>query len=106
MGQANVDVGVFQNTKLTQGIYTRKSSGYKVVATLAPIRHQGKIALLYRESPNFTVEAIQQFSAIFITCQLAMGERHWYTVECYLLSGDRMTIRYMEAVIAESPRET
>ena len=33
MGQTNVDVGVFQETKLTEGIYTQKPSGYKVVTT-------------------------------------------------------------------------
>ena len=37
VGQENVDVGVFQDTKLTEGIYTRKSDRYKVVATPAPI---------------------------------------------------------------------
>ena len=37
VGQENVDVGVFQDTKLTEGIYTRKSDRDKVVATPAPI---------------------------------------------------------------------
>ena len=53
MVQENVDVGVFQDTKLTEGIYTWKFSGYKVVATLAPSQHQGGIALFYQESPAF-----------------------------------------------------
>ena len=48
MAQSNVDVGVFQETKLTDGIYTRRSAGYKVVATSASIRHRGGIALFYR----------------------------------------------------------
>ena len=37
MSQANMDLGIFQETKLTDGIYTRGSAGYSVVATGAPI---------------------------------------------------------------------
>ena len=36
MAQANIDLGVFQETKCTDGIYTRESAGYCVVATDAP----------------------------------------------------------------------
>ena len=39
MGQENVDVEVFQDTKLTEGIYMRKSARYKVSKTPAPRRH-------------------------------------------------------------------
>ena len=31
--QANIDLGIFQETKCTDKIYTRKSAGYRVVAT-------------------------------------------------------------------------
>ena len=36
MSQANMDLGIFQETKCTDGIYTRESAGYRVVATDAP----------------------------------------------------------------------
>ena len=36
VSQENVDVGVFQETKLTEGIYTQKVTGCKVVARPAP----------------------------------------------------------------------
>ena len=36
MSQANIDLGIFQETKCTDGIYTRESAGYRVVATDAP----------------------------------------------------------------------
>ena len=36
MSQDNMDLGIFQETKLTDGIYTRGSAGYSVVATDAP----------------------------------------------------------------------
>ena len=32
MDQANIDLGVFQETKCTNGIYTRESAGYRVIA--------------------------------------------------------------------------
>ena len=95
-----MDVGVFQDTKLTEGIYTRKSDGYKVVAMLAPIRQQGGVALFYWDSPVFAVKAIHQFGANVITCQMETGERHWYIVGCYLAPGDRTTIRGVEAAMA------
>ena len=47
MAQANIDLGVFQETKCTEGIYTRESAGYRVVATDAPSRHRGGVALFY-----------------------------------------------------------
>ena len=45
MAQANIDLGVFQETKCTDGVYTRASAGYCVVATDAPSRHRGGVAL-------------------------------------------------------------
>ena len=36
MAKGNVDLGVFQETKLPPGIYTRHSSGYHVMATASP----------------------------------------------------------------------
>ena len=77
MIQENVDVGVFQETKFTDGIYTRVSEGYRVVATPALSRHQGGVTIFYRDSPVFAVEKIRQFGANVIACQLATGERLW-----------------------------
>ena len=37
MSQANTDLGIFQETKVTDGIYTQRSDGYSVVAMDAPI---------------------------------------------------------------------
>ena len=48
MSQANMDLGVFQETNLTKRIDTHKSSGYQVVATEAPSAHSGGVAMLYR----------------------------------------------------------
>ena len=44
MAQANMDLGIFHDTKCTDGIYSRASAGYSVVATDAPSRHRGGVA--------------------------------------------------------------
>ena len=36
VSQANMDLGIFQETKLIDGIYTRGSAMYSIVATDAP----------------------------------------------------------------------
>ena len=59
MAQANMYLGIFQETKCTDGIYTRKSDGFSVVAMDAPSRHRGGLAVFYRPSPLFAVEAVR-----------------------------------------------
>ena len=53
MSQANIDLGVFQETKCTDGIYTCESAGCRVVATDVPSRHRDRVALFYRPSAQF-----------------------------------------------------
>ena len=45
VSQTNMDLGILQETKLTDGIYTRGSAGYSVIATDAPSRHRGGVTL-------------------------------------------------------------
>ena len=73
MSQANMDLGILQEKKLTDGIYTRGSSGYSVIATDAPSRHRGGVALFYRSEPHFVVEAVEKFGPNVLGCQLATG---------------------------------
>ena len=51
MSQANMDLGILQKTKLMDGIYTRGSSGYSVIATDAPSQHRGGVTLFYHSEP-------------------------------------------------------
>ena len=59
MYQVNMDLGIFQETKVTDGIYIHGSAGYSVVATDAPGRHRGGVAVFHRLAPHFAVEANQ-----------------------------------------------
>ena len=75
MSQANMDLDILQETKLTDGVYTRGSAGYKVIATDAPSRHRGGIALFYRLTPHFVVEAVERCGPNVMVFQVATGER-------------------------------
>ena len=57
MYQDNMDLGVFQETKLRKRIYMRESSGYKVVAIEAPSSHSSGISIFYQIAGHFYVEA-------------------------------------------------
>ena len=77
MSQANMDMGILQETKITDGIYTCGSAGYSVVATDAPSRHRGGVAIFYRSEPHFAVEVVDKFGTNVIGFQLATGARRW-----------------------------
>ena len=106
MSQAKMDLGIFQETKCTDVIYTRKLAGYSVVATDAPIRHRVGVAIFYRPSPLFTVEAVRHFGPNVIGFQLATGARWWYIIGCYLASDDTSTIESVVAALKDQPRGT
>ena len=70
-----MDLGIFQETKVTDGIYTRESAGYSVVATYAPSRHRGRVAVFHWPEPHFAVEAVHKFVPNVFGFQIATGGR-------------------------------
>ena len=104
MSQANMNLGIFQLKKLTNGIYTRGSYGYSVVAADTPSRHRGGVAVFYRPSLCYAVEAVQQFRTNVVGFHLATGERRWYIVGCYLIPDDTSMIDSVVAALKERPR--
>ena len=79
-----MDLGILQETKLTDGVYTGGAAGYSVIMTDAPSRHRGGVALFYRSEPHFVVEAVEKFGPNVIGFQLATWARRWYIVGVYL----------------------
>ena len=75
MSQSNTDLDIFQETKLTNVVYTRGSTEYSIVATDTPIRHRSRVAVFYRPSPRYAVETVQQFGPNIIGFHMATGER-------------------------------
>ena len=104
MSQAIMYLGIFQETKVIIGVYTRGSDGYSVVATDVPIRHRGMVAIFYRPSLCFAVEAVQQFGPNVVGFQLATGERRWYIVRYYLAPDDTSMIKSVVTALKERLR--
>ena len=104
MYQANMDMGTLQEKKLTDGIYTRGLSGYSVIATDAPSRHRGGVALFYRSEPDFVVVAVENFGPNVIGFQLATGARRWYIVGVYIAPEDTTTMDWVVEAIRRKPR--
>ena len=50
MAATGVDLGIFTETKITDGVYTQFSSGYNVTASNAISACQGGIALFWRDN--------------------------------------------------------
>ena len=99
-----MDLGIFQETKVTGVIYTCGSDGYSVVATDAPSRHRGGVAVFHRPEPHFAVEAVQKFGPNVVGFQLATEARRWYIVGCYLAPDNTLTIEKVVEALKERPK--
>ena len=86
------------------GIYTRGSAGYSVIATDAPSRHHGGVALFYRSEPHFVMEAVEKFGPNVLGFQLATGVRQWYIVGVYIAPEDTETMERVVEAIRRKPR--
>ena len=53
MAQSNLELGVIQETKVKDGVYTCGSDGYSVVAMYTSSRHCGGVAVIYCSNPWF-----------------------------------------------------
>ena len=101
-----MDMGILQETKLTDGVYTHGSAGYNVIATDAPSRHRGGVALFYRSTPHFVVEALERCGPNVMGFQLATGEQQWYIVGAYVAPKDEVTMETVVAAIGRKPPGT
>ena len=101
---ANMDLGIFQETKVTNDIYTHGSAGYSVVAMDAPSRHCGRVEFFHRPAPHFALESVQKFGPNVVGFHLVTGARRWYIVGCYLAPDDTLTIESVVAALKERPR--
>ena len=106
MEHANLDMGIMQETKITDGVYTRTSAGYRVVATDAPIRHSGGIAMFYRDGAGFAVEEVRPYGPNVISFEVVTGRRRWYIIGCYLAPDDARTIERVVTALGDQPRGT
>ena len=103
MAQANIELGVFQETKCTDGFYARASAGYRVIATDAPSRHRGRVALFYRAEANFAVEEVREYGPNVLSFKVVTGRRRWYIIGCYIDRNDARTIERVIMALGDQP---
>jgi exonuclease III len=104
MEQMKVDLGILTEAKLTDGIYTRYSSGYNVVATSARVHNQGGVALFYKNSPDWQVESVRQHGPNVISFQLVAASQRWGVVGAYVPPSDLNTVEYITQAFEALPR--
>ena len=104
MASMAVDICLLTETKLTDRIYTRKSSGYEVVATNAVSKSQGGVALCWRSSESYEVEETRECGPNVITFELVTGEDRFYVVGCYIPPSDRVTLEQVRSAWANCPK--
>ena len=94
-----VDICFLQETKLTDGIYTRFSSDYHVLATNAVSRAQGGIALVYRDSPYWQVESAVLHGPNVISAEIVSGNKRYGIVGAYIPPKDSTTSVHVTAAL-------
>lgn len=104
MEQMNVDLGILTEAKLTDGIYTRFSSGYHVCATTARSHSQGGIALFYRDSPYWQVESVKRYGPNVMSFQLVTGGIRIAAVGAYIPPADLSTLEFVNRALDDLPQ--
>ena len=97
-------LGIFQETNITDVIYTCRSDGYSVIATDATSQRCGGVSRtdgLWWMAPHFAVDAVQNFDTNFVGLQMATGGRRWYIVGCYLASDDTSMLESVVVALKE-----
>ena len=59
MSQSDKDLGIFQEIKLTDRVYTCGSSGYSIVTMDAPRQQHSRVAVFYWPLPCYVVDLFQ-----------------------------------------------
>ena len=105
LASQSVDLAVLQETKLTGGIYTRRSSDYNIVASEASSDRQGGVALCWKESRLFEVEETKFFGPNVVAFRLLTGRSGFYVVGCYIPPSDLLTLQQIESAWDQCPNK-
>ena len=62
------------------------------------------VALFYRSTPHFVVEAVERFGSNVMGFQVVTGEQRWYIVGAYVAPKDEETMETVVAAIGRKPR--
>ena len=81
-----MELGVFQETKVTDGIYMIVLAGYRIILSDAPRRYCEGVDVFFQDVPHFQVKAIHPHGPNVTSFQLDSVRRHWFIVICYITS--------------------
>jgi hypothetical protein len=80
----HVDIALFTEVKIHDGIFPCSYLGYNIIATPAPSQHQRGVAIAWKESTGYTVESITINDANMISFQLVSSGHRWLIAAVYL----------------------
>ena len=101
-----MEIGVLQETKLMEGIYTWKSAGYFVLATEAEIRHWGGITVSWLREKGRQLKGMNNYGPNVVRFMLETGWRRWYVVGEYIPPNDQLVVRRVEQDLECYPTQT
>jgi hypothetical protein len=104
MAEMGVDFGILVETKITEGIYTRFSSGYNVFASNAVSVRQGGIALFGKSNKFYEIKEWRTRGPNVITFVVVLGGERYYAVGCYIPPTNLTTLEHVEAAWIECPK--
>ena len=93
LAQMGVTVAALTEMKITDNRYPYFLSGFKVLLSKAASRHQGGIALLWREgNQGVEVKAARILTPNLLTFQLVTGDERFYCMGVYIPPNDTMGV--------------
>ena len=98
-----MELVILQETKLTGGVYTRRSAGYIVTATDVSSQHRSRITVFYWPLPRYVLGGIHQFNTNTVGFQLETGDQQWYIIRCYLAPDNTLTKESVVTTLNECP---
>jgi hypothetical protein len=103
MEAMGVDLGVFLETKLTGGIYTRNLSEISVLVSNDPSLHQGGIALFWWANKAYNVEDWRIRGPNMLSFVVVTGSQRFYVVGYYIPPTVLSTLPQVEQALKEFP---
>ena len=99
LNKMDVDLAILTEAKLTNGIHTKYSSVYNVVASNAVSHRQGGVALVFKDSPHWQVESTRCFGPNVISAEIVTGPRRIPLVGAYIPPDDTTTLAHVEQAL-------
>ncbi len=86
LAQMRVGLAVLTETKLVDDRHPKTASGYTIMCSKAVSRHQGGVALVWKENnPKFEVESVLfNNGPNIVTFQLTTGDKRFYVIGIYV----------------------